>query len=180
MPTRHAPASGRPADVARHYLSDLVYGASDGLITTFAIVSGTAGAGWSPGIAVVLGLVNLAADGFSMGASSFLAIRTGAAVEGRDRGVREPLLHGAATCAAFVVVGSAPLLAWLVPGLRGSFVASAVVTAVAMFAAGAARSWVLPNGWLRCGLEMLLVGCLAGACAYGAGAVAVAWTAAAD
>lgn len=177
MDHAHAPASRRPADVVRHYLADFVYGASDGLVTTFVIVSGTAGAGMSPVVAVVLGLVNLLADGFSMGASNFLAIRSAAELEGKPRGISEPLLHGGATTLAFVIVGSVPLLAWLIPGLHGSFAASASLTAAAMFVAGAARSFVLPSGWFRCGLEMLLVGAVAAACAYGAGALVAPWTA---
>lgn len=56
------------------YLADFVYGANDGIITTFAVVSGVVGASLSPGIIVALGVANLLADGFSMGASSFLSI----------------------------------------------------------------------------------------------------------
>lgn len=31
-------------DAVRHYMRDLVYGANDGIITTFAVVAGVAGA----------------------------------------------------------------------------------------------------------------------------------------
>ena len=44
-------------------LGDFVLGAVDGTITTFAIVSGVAGAGISVGVAIVLGLANVLADG---------------------------------------------------------------------------------------------------------------------
>jgi VIT1/CCC1 family predicted Fe2+/Mn2+ transporter len=175
MGARHEPDSDRAGDVARHYLSDLVYGANDGLVTTFAIVSGAAGAGLPPGVALVLGMVNLAADGFSMGASNYLAIRSGALVEGNDRGVREPLLHAAATFAAFVAAGALPLVARGVPWLGGSFLASALVTAAGLFAVGAARSLVAPKPWTRTGLEMLGVGALASAVAYGAGVLVAPW-----
>jgi len=53
----------------------MVFGAIDGSITTFAIVSGVAGAGLSSSIVIVLGLANLLADGFSMAASNFLGTR---------------------------------------------------------------------------------------------------------
>src|SRR5690606_18092304 len=49
-----------------NYLRDFIYGAIDGAITTFAIVSGVAGAGLSSGVVIVMGLANLLADGFSM------------------------------------------------------------------------------------------------------------------
>lgn len=58
------------------YLKDFVYGAIDGAVTTFAVVSGVAGAQLSPQIVVILGLANLAADGFSMAVGNFLGTRT--------------------------------------------------------------------------------------------------------
>ena len=57
------------------YLSDFVYGGIDGAVTTFAVVSGVAGAGLSPIVILVLGLANLLGDGFSMAAANFLGIR---------------------------------------------------------------------------------------------------------
>ncbi len=57
------------------YLKDFVYGAIDGAITTFAVVTGVAGAGLSSGVVIVLGLANLLADGFSMGVSNYLGTR---------------------------------------------------------------------------------------------------------
>lgn len=56
------------------YISDIVYGANDGIITTFAVVSGAAGAALSPGTIVILGLANMVADGISMGLSNYLGI----------------------------------------------------------------------------------------------------------
>lgn len=57
------------------YIGDFIYGASDGITTTFAVVAGAAGATLSPAIVIILGIANLVADGFSMGASNFLSIR---------------------------------------------------------------------------------------------------------
>lgn len=58
------------------YLKDLVFGAMDGTVTTFAMVAGVAGAGADVRIALVLGLANLFADGFSMASGNFLSART--------------------------------------------------------------------------------------------------------
>jgi VIT1/CCC1 family predicted Fe2+/Mn2+ transporter len=44
----------------------------DGIITTFAVASGVAGAGLSSGVVLVLGAANLAADGFSMAVGNYL------------------------------------------------------------------------------------------------------------
>lgn len=53
-----------PAGLVRHYLPDLVYGANDGIITTFAVVSGVIGADLSERVILILGFANLVADGF--------------------------------------------------------------------------------------------------------------------
>lgn len=57
------------------YLRDFIYGAIDGTITTFAVVSGVAGAGLESGVIIILGMANLLGDGFSMAAGNFLGIR---------------------------------------------------------------------------------------------------------
>ena len=54
-------------------LPDAVLGGIDGCVTTFAVVSGAFGAGFSPQVALVLGLANLLADGFSMAVSNYEA-----------------------------------------------------------------------------------------------------------
>lgn len=59
----------------RSYLRDGVYGAMDGIVTTFAVVAGAHGAELSSGVALVLGAANLLADGFSMGLGNALGAR---------------------------------------------------------------------------------------------------------
>lgn len=58
------------------YLRDWIYGGIDGSVTTFAVVTGVAGAQLSPSIVLILGAANLIADGFSMAASNYTATRT--------------------------------------------------------------------------------------------------------
>lgn len=56
-------------------LPDAILGGIDGCVTTFAVVSGAFGAGFSATVALVLGLANLLADGFSMAISNYEAIK---------------------------------------------------------------------------------------------------------
>lgn len=80
----------RIAAAGQHnYLGDFVLGAVDGTVTTFAIVAGVAGAGLSSGVAVVLGVANVAADGFSMASSSFLKARADRKIVERFRRMEE-------------------------------------------------------------------------------------------
>jgi VIT1/CCC1 family predicted Fe2+/Mn2+ transporter len=160
-----------PATI-RHYFPDLVYGANDGIITTFAVVSGVVGADLSERIILILGFANLVADGFSMGASNFLSRRSYAeAAERADP--PEATRHGAATMVAFLTAGTVPLVAYVAPlPDEYRFAIAIVLTLATLFAVGATRSLVTRLGWARSGFEMLVVGALAAAVAYGIGALA--------
>lgn len=58
------------------HLADAVLGATDGIITTFAVVAGAAGAQLSPGIVLIMGFANLLADGLSMAIGNYLGARS--------------------------------------------------------------------------------------------------------
>ena len=73
------------------YLKDFVYGAIDGAVTTFAVVSGVAGAGLSSSVIIILGLANLLADGFSMAVSNYLG--TKAELEQQEKMRQEEQTH---------------------------------------------------------------------------------------
>lgn len=53
-------------------LGDFVLGGVDGVVTTFAVIAGSAGGGLSLATIIILGLANLVADGFSMAVSNYL------------------------------------------------------------------------------------------------------------
>lgn len=104
------------------YLSDFVYGAIDGTITTFAIVTGSIGAALSPVIILILGIANVLADGFSMGSSSYLAYSSENDLDWSDhkKKLRTPLASAIVTFISFVSVGSIPLLPFILTALAPS------------------------------------------------------------
>ncbi|MCD6111819.1 MAG: VIT1/CCC1 transporter family protein [Bacteroidales bacterium] len=55
------------------YIAPAIYGASDGIITTFAVVAGVTGAQLDPKIVLILDFANLFADGFSMAVGDYLS-----------------------------------------------------------------------------------------------------------
>lgn len=71
------------------YLRDFVYGAIDGAVTTFAVVSGVAGAELDASIVIILGGANLIGDGFSMAAGNYLGTRAEQQVRDRTRQMEE-------------------------------------------------------------------------------------------
>jgi len=58
------------------YLKDIVFGANDGIVTTFAVVAGVVGAELSATIVLIIGFASLLADGFSMATGNYLGIKS--------------------------------------------------------------------------------------------------------
>jgi VIT1/CCC1 family predicted Fe2+/Mn2+ transporter len=173
-PSIHVEPRGAVA-IARHYTKDLVYGATDGIITTFAVVAGVAGGSLSQAAVLVIGFANLAADGLSMAAGNFLSIRANENVREAENLPEEesrPWRHAGATFAAFVVAGCVPLAPYVIPAFRAQeFGWSVTATLASLFAVGAARTLVTVTRWWTAGLEMLALGAIVAAAAYAAGAL---------
>lgn len=159
-------------DKMGHYISEIIYGANDGIITTFAVVAGATGAGLSTGVILILGVASLFADGFSMGTSKYLALRSEQDYEGtKDRVIdRHALKDGSATFLAFIVAGVLPLIPFFFGiAQERQFIVSAIATALALFFVGAGRVFFTKKSFFGSGFEMLFVGGLAAFIAYGAG-----------
>lgn len=167
-------AEGPVADFARHYVRDIVYAANDGLVTTFAVVAGVNGAGLSPLVVLALGCANLAADGLSMGVGDYLGIKSERAAHASHPAAYDEWAetlhaakHGAVTWGAFVLAGVLPMIPFFYePHQSHRFTASVLITAISLFCVGAARSLLSHQRWWLTGIEMLIVGAIAGLAAY--------------
>lgn len=153
-------------------LRDFVYGSIDGIVTTFAVVAGVSGANLADEVVLILGTANLVADGFSMSVSNFLASRADRQQRGEEPGqLAGPLRAAGVTMAAFVALGSLPLLPF-VAELAGTgagadpFVLSAVLAALAFFSVGAVKSRFVAQRWIWAGAESLALGGAAAVLAY--------------
>lgn len=162
------------------FLKAAVYGANDGVITTFAVVAAVAGAGLPPHIVLILGVANLLADGFSMGVSDYLGEKSESEKNAMETGGKIPTviwLTGMITFVAFVIAGSLPLIPYLGNlfgfdlAQRHQLFASIFSTAAALFVIGSLRTLLTGGQWWRKGLEVLLIGAVAATVAYLAGAV---------
>ncbi len=219
------------------YIGNLVYGGLDGIITTFAVVSGVVGAQLNPGIILIMGLANLLGDGFSMATGAYLSSKSeqeyydrerereawevehfpeGEKAEllelylqqgypeedarkmveikskdkerwvdammieelGLTREEKKPMNQALTTFASFTVAGAIPLLYYLLDLVfhfnlptGTAFIIAIILSGAALFGLGAAKVMVTERSPIRSGLEMLVVGGLAAAVAYGIGAL---------
>jgi VIT1/CCC1 family predicted Fe2+/Mn2+ transporter len=71
-----AQATEHHGGAGSQYLGEMVYGGLDGIITTFAVVTGVAGAQLGTSVILILGLANLLADGFSMATGAYLSTKS--------------------------------------------------------------------------------------------------------
>lgn len=169
---------GDDVESSGRYLAEVIYGANDGIVTTFAVVSGVAGAALNPSIVLVLGAANLFADGFSMGMSNYLSRRSELDYQNSVRGAeadtivsedgKSPKRTAFVTFLAFVVAGWAPLVPYIFD-LMPVFRLSVAFTGVTFFLVGASRSLVTTRAWYVNGVEMFVVGMAAAIVAYTVG-----------
>ena len=171
------------------YLGEFVYGAIDGTVTTFAVVAGAAGAGLGSTVIVILGFANLIADGFSMGASSYLSAkskrdlkikkRTEAGMEhephDHDHG-ESPLKDGLITFASFVIVGFVPFMLYVADsmfslniGSSKLFLWSSILTGLTFLAIGLLKAHVTRTKPFRAASETFALGAIAAVLAYALG-----------
>lgn len=157
-----------------------VYGANDGIITTFAVVAGVQGAGLAPRIVIILGIANMIADGLSMGFGDYLGERSEQRLlkqQGEKHQIKGLWQTGLLTFISFVIAGALPLLPYFLGALgfplilQYQFVLSIISTLSALFLIGSMRTVLTKGAWWKNGFEMLGIGAIAATVAYLLGAV---------
>jgi VIT1/CCC1 family predicted Fe2+/Mn2+ transporter len=149
----------------KNILPEVVYGGSDGAVTTFSVMAGAYGAGIDPRIIIILGCANLASDGFSMASADYLS------EESRDKATgRKSLYQAIVTFLAFSLVGSIPLIPFLL-GLiitlpASPFTLSVVATLFAFIVIGYLRGYILKKNIYATILESVAIGTMCAGVAY--------------
>ncbi len=147
---------------------NITLGASDGLVTTYAIIAGSAGANMESRVIVVLGLAKLIADALSMAAGVYLGVKSEIECgESLDKNslVGSPIKQGAITFFAFLITGSVPLSPYLL-NLDNNFTISAILLGITLFAVGSIKAISAKRAFYKGGLEMLAVGGIVSVLAY--------------
>tara|TARA_Y100000310_G_C20575834_1_gene760360 strand:- start:688 stop:1272 length:585 start_codon:yes stop_codon:yes gene_type:complete len=167
------------------YIKSIVYGGLDGIITTFAIVAGVAGAALSANIILILGFANLIADGISMAAGDYLGTKS--EIESHknktlwkdsklkrkfsrlDKG-KSPIKNSVMTFISFAIFGLIPLLAYVLQTFNSKiinpFFISIILTAIALFILGSVKTKLTGKNWFKSGAETLVIGGVAASAAY--------------
>lgn len=158
-------------------LREFVYGGMDGAVTTFAVVTGAAGANLSTQVILILGFANVLADGFSMAVGSYLSeksdqqLKVSKGATGEDH--ESPLGASFATFLSFVLVGFIPLSVYTLDFIfkfgweSGDMLIWSVLLTLAAFAAiGYLRGLISKADKARTTLESLGLGMAAAVISY--------------
>jgi VIT1/CCC1 family predicted Fe2+/Mn2+ transporter len=154
------------------YLKDAVFAANDGIVTTFAVVAGSAGASLSSDIVLILGFANLFADGFSMASGNYLGVKSEIEYEKSDERVNHhhvsPIKQAMVTFISFGLAGFLPLTPYIF-NIKYKFPFSIVIVIFVLFSIGILKARYAKRDLLRGALEMLFVGGFAAIVAYATG-----------
>ncbi len=149
----------------KKYLPDFIFGGVDGLVTTFAVISSAIGASLSSTIIIILGVANLIADGFSMGASNYLSSSSRNDLN-QNFSKKHSFCAGLVTFISFVFIGSIPLIAFILNLGEKAFLISSILTGFAFFAIGYFKGVVTDTKKISSAFKTLLIGFVAAVIAY--------------
>lgn len=138
-----------------------ILGGVDGVITSFAIVSGSHAGSLGFHTVVVVGTSSLLADGFSMGVSEYLSSSSVVTLGS------SPLILGFACFLTFVVCGSIPLIVFLFT--TGNILSTSMFALVELMILGASRTHFTSEPLLRGFFQTSILGSAAGGVAYAVG-----------
>lgn len=162
-------------------LREFVYGGMDGAVTTFAVVTGAAGANLGIRVILILGIANVLADGFSMAVGSYLSEKSEQDLsvhkgESEKDDHDSPLQASIATFISFVLVGFIPLSMYIIDYVFGLELDTNVLltyavtlTLVAFGLIGLLRANITKIKKRRAILESLGLGVAAAVISYGVG-----------
>lgn len=158
-------------------LREFVYGGMDGAVTTFAVVTGAAGANLGARTILILGFANVLADGFSMAVGSYLSEKSDQDLsvskgDSTKEDHESPLAASVATFVSFILVGFIPLSVYTIDYAFGlelgndALVWSILLTLIAFACVGYLRGLITKVDKARTVLESLGLGLAAAVISY--------------
>jgi VIT1/CCC1 family predicted Fe2+/Mn2+ transporter len=148
-----------------------VFGVQDGIVSTFGLIMGVAGAQISPEAVVVAGVAGVVSGALSMGAGEYVSVRTQRELMAAGRAVDDhenvnPFRAAGANALLFIAGGLVPLLPFLLSAGRPAVITSIVLSALFLFVTGAVLTRLTRRSPVQSGLRMLIIGGGAGLLAY--------------
>jgi VIT1/CCC1 family predicted Fe2+/Mn2+ transporter len=148
-----------------------VFGVQDGIVSTFGLIMGVAGAQISAEAVVIAGIAGVVSGALSMGAGEYVSVRTQrelleAGAQVLDHENVNPFRAAFANAGLFVAGGLVPLTPFLLTSGRPAVISSTIVSALVLYVTGAVLTRLTKRSPWRSGLRMLVIGGGSGLLAY--------------
>ncbi len=146
--------------------SDIIYGGTDGLITTFSVMIACISSNQSNNTVIALSMANIFADGFAIGISSY---------QSEIVNPTEAVFKGIVTFLSFSLLGSIPVIVFYIYKDKDYFTklcAIVVASLISLFVIGILKQYKINqkksenNSLLRGGLKTAGLGACGGFIAY--------------
>ncbi len=157
----------------KRYVSEILYGGSDGIVTTFALVAGFIGnqtssgqiTSISPSILILFALSNVFADGISMGLGAFQSNNAHIDTNGNNRGVSS-VVSGVITFCSFIIFGIIPVVPFFLFSHQTAVFVSIISMLFALILLGIIRYALSKKNLVKCIIQSVGVGSLASLAAF--------------
>ncbi len=162
-------------------IREIIFGVEDGAIGNLGLVVGMAQALAPNTLILLAGIATMFAQAISMFAGNYLSIKSEKEyfeVKRRERAYgqaysrhKNPFVSSLVMGIAVIVGAVIPLLAFLVWESRQGIMPAVIITLLGLFVLGAVKTKYTLRNWLRSGMEVLIVGCVAALVGYGVGSL---------
>jgi VIT1/CCC1 family predicted Fe2+/Mn2+ transporter len=149
-----------------------VFGIQDGIVSTFGLVMGVAGAQVSPETVLIAGIAGAFSGAVSMGAGEYVSVKVQRElIERRGNGEAggenvSPHRAAAANSGLFVLGAAFPLLPFILLVGLPAVVVSSILSITALFLTGALLTRLTGRSPVASGMRMLIIGGGAGVLGY--------------
>lgn len=146
------------------FLAEFIYGATDGIITTFSIVAGATGGELIQRVITILGISNVLSDGYSMGISRYLSSK--AEIEQGLLKDKNAIQSGVFTFISFVIIGIMPILPFFIYNGNKAKTISLIIAIILFAMIGYIKGYILKQSVFNKSMETLFIGLSAALISY--------------
>src|SRR3989338_1475361 len=157
-------------------IREVIFGVEDGAIGNLGLVVGMAQAAAPNSLILLAGVATMCAQAISMFAGNYLSIKSEKEYfevkkKGREYGKaysrhKNPIVSSLVMGIAVIIGALIPLVAFLFFESYDGIIPAVGVTLVGLFVLGAVKTKYTLRNWLRSGMEVLVVGCIAASVGY--------------
>jgi len=152
--------------IPKKRIKSLVYGGVDGIVTTYALITGIIGAGLPTTIILIIGLAHIIAEGLSMAAGDYLSTKSE-----QPKQTKKAIKNAITTKISFVTFGGIPLITYLtatyiLPFQKLNLLLATITTILSLTILGIIKAKINKENPIKNTTELIIIGTIAALAAF--------------